>query len=113
MSNSRRYEILIPLKFNNGDPVPWTLIGDALVDLKRRFSAVSWETQIIHGIWQHQETEFRDDLVRVFVDVEDKPENREFFRAYKEQLKSRFRQIEVWLTSSTIEVLSEGTTTTS
>ena len=44
MSNSRRYEILLPLKFNDGQAVPWTLIGEALVDLRRRFGAVSWET---------------------------------------------------------------------
>ncbi len=105
MSNSRRYEILLPLKFNDGEPVPWTLIGDALVDLRRRFGAVSWETQIIHGIWQHQEAEFRDELVRVFVDVPDRPENRRFFSDLKEQLKSRFRQHDIWMTTYAIEVI--------
>ena len=83
MSNSRRYEILLPLKFNDAQPVPWTLIGDALVELRQRFGAVSWETQIIHGIWQHQEAEFRDELVRVFVDVPDRPETRQFFSDFK------------------------------
>ena len=105
MSNLRRYEILLPLKFNNGEPVPWTLIGDALVDLRRRFGAVSWETQIIHGIWQHQEAEFRDELVRVFADVPDRPENRQFFSDFKEQLKSRFRQHDIWMTTYPIEVI--------
>ena len=105
MSNSRRYEILLPLKFNDGEPVPWTLIGDALVDLRRRFGAVSWETQIIHGIWQHQEAEFRDELVRVFVDVPDAPESREFFDAFKERVKTRFRQIDIWMTTYLVEVL--------
>ena len=105
MSNSRRYEILLPLKFNDGEPVPWTLIGDALVDLRRRFGAVSWETQIIRGIWQHQEAEFRDELVRVFADVPDHPENRQFFADFKEQLKSRFRQHDIWMTTYPIEVI--------
>ena len=88
MSNSRRYEILLPLKFNDGEPVPWT-----------------WETQIIHGIWQHQEAEFRDELVRVFADVPDRPENRQFFADFKEQLKSRFRQHDIWMTTYPIEVI--------
>ena len=105
MSNSRRYEILLPLKFNDGQPVPWTLIGDALVGLRRRFGAVSWETQIIHGIWQHQEAEFRDELVRIFVDVPDHPENRKFFSDFKEQLKSQFRQLDIWMTTYPIEVI--------
>lgn len=25
MNNSRRYEILLPRKFNDGQPVPWSL----------------------------------------------------------------------------------------
>ena len=99
MSNSRRFEILLPRKFNDGQPVPWSLIGETLQELKQRFGAVSWETQIIHGIWQHQQTDFRDDLVRVFVDVPDRPEHRQFFQEYKERLKARFRQIDVWMTT--------------
>ena len=34
MSNSRRFEILLPLKFNDGQPVPWELIGETLQELK-------------------------------------------------------------------------------
>ena len=105
MSNSRRYEILLPLKFNDGQPVPWTLIGDTPVELRRRFGAVTWETQIIHGIWQHQEAEFHDELVRVFADVPDRPENRRFFSDFKEQLKSRFRQHDIWMTTYPVEVI--------
>lgn len=105
MSNSRRYEIPLPLKFNDGKPVPWTVIGDVLVELRRKFGAVSWETQIIHGIWQHQQAEFHDDLVRVFLDVEDVLENREFFVKLKDRLKVRFQQIEIWMTTFPIEVL--------
>ncbi len=48
---------------------------------------------------------FHDDLVRVFVDVLDVAENRAFFRQFKEQLKTRFRQIEIRMTTYPIEVL--------
>jgi hypothetical protein len=105
MSNSRRYEILLPLKFNDGQPVHWALIGEVLVELRGKFGAVSWETQIIHGVWQSQQAEFRDDLVRVFLDVEDLPANREFFIALKGRLKVRFQQLEIWMTTYPIEVL--------
>ena len=105
MNSSRRYEILLPLKFNDGQSVPWSLIGDTLVELRERFGAVSWETQIIHGVWQHQGVDFRDDLVRVFVDVPDRPENRQFFVHLKTQLKSRFNQLEIWMTTYPIEVI--------
>lgn len=105
MNKSRRYEILLPLKFNDGQPVPPALIGDTLVELRRRFGAVSWETQIIQGIWQHQGAEFRDELVRVFVDVADLPENREFFADLKGQLKTRFHQLDIWMITYPIEVI--------
>jgi hypothetical protein len=105
MSSSRRYEILLPLKFNDGHPVPWPLVGDALVELRKRFGAVSWETQIIHGIWQHQEAEFRDELVPAFVDVPDTADNRKFFSEFKERLKSQFRQHDIWMTTYLIEVI--------
>ena len=54
---------------------------------------------------QHQEAEFRDELVRVFADVPDRPENRQFFADFKEQLKSRFRQHDIWITTYPIEVI--------
>ncbi len=38
----------------------------------------------------------RDWNVRVFVDVADTPENRHFFVDYKERLKERFQQIDIW-----------------
>ena len=50
----RRYEILLPSRFNDGQPVPATLIADTLVELKQRFGSVSCETQIIRGQWTHQ-----------------------------------------------------------
>jgi hypothetical protein len=49
MSASRRYEILLPLRFNDGQQVPEELLSDALVELEQKFEAVSWETQIIRG----------------------------------------------------------------
>ena len=49
MSALRRYEILLPLRFNDGQSVPDALISDTLIELENRFGAVSWETQIIRG----------------------------------------------------------------
>ena len=42
---------------------------------------------------------YRDRLVRVFVDVPGTPENRQFFIRFKERLKERFQQLEIWLTT--------------
>lgn len=102
--SSRRYEILLPRWFNDQEPVPDELLADTLLELRERFKAVSSETQVIRGLWEHQEQIYCDELVRVFVDVLDTPESRQFFQEYKEQLKARFRQLEIWMTSFSIEI---------
>jgi hypothetical protein len=81
------------------------LVGETVLELRQRFGAVSAETQVIRGHWQHQGEVYRDELVRVFVDVPDSGETREFFVAYKEQLKARFRQLDIWMTTYPIEVI--------
>ena len=106
MSRSlRRYEILLPLRFNDGQPVPDDLVADTLLELEQKFGAVSSETQIIRGLWRREGESYRDDLGRVFVDVVDEPEHRHFFLEFKERLKSRFQQIDIWMTTYLIEVL--------
>jgi len=105
MSALRRYEILLPLQFNDGRPVPDKVTAETLVELRREFGAVSCETQVIRGLWESEGRVFRDQLARVFVDVPDTSANRQFFLEFKERLKERFTQIEIWLTSYPIERL--------
>lgn len=106
MSNSfRRYEILLPRQFNDGQPVPDELMAETLLDLRRQFGVVSTETQIIRGLWMHQGQSYRDELSRVFVDVPDTAESQQFFREFKDHLKVRFRQIDIWMTSHPIDII--------
>jgi hypothetical protein len=106
MSRSlRRSEVLLPLQFNDGQPVPDDLVADTLLELEQRFWAVSSETQTIRGLWRHEGESYRDDLIRVFVDVADQAEHRRFFLEFKERLKKRFQQIDIWMTTYPIEVL--------
>lgn len=95
----RRFEVLLPKRFNTGEPVPMDLIVETLLELESRFGAVSTETQTIQGFWRHEGESFRDELIRAFVDVPDLPEHRQFFEHYKDQLKSRFRQVDIWVTT--------------
>jgi hypothetical protein len=84
----RRFEILLPLRFNDGRSVPDDLIADTLLDLREQFGAVSCETQTIRGTWTFEAEVFRDDLVRVFVDTDDTPVSREYFIQLKDRLKT-------------------------
>jgi hypothetical protein len=105
MTSLRRYEILLPLLFNNGIPVPIALIEQTTLELQRRFGAVSWETQIVRGKWESSGMNYEDSLTRLFVDVPDTQENREFFVEFKATLKLRFDQLEIWITSHPLDVI--------
>ena len=85
--------------------MPDTLIGEALRELRQRFGAVTWETQIIRGAWEHEGEVYRDYLMHVIIDVQDTENNRRFFREVKEDLKTRFRQLDIWMTTHLIDVV--------
>ena len=85
-STFRRFEILLPPRFNDGKPVPNEVIADTLLEIELRFGAVSSETQTIKGYWHHHGQSYRDDLARLFIDVPDTPESIQFFRVFKERL---------------------------
>jgi len=66
---------------------------------------VSSETQVIQGQWCHLGELHRDELIRVFVDVPDTVENQQFFVDFKEQLKQRFQQLDIWMTTYPLDVI--------
>lgn len=106
MSKSfQRYEILLPLKHNDGRPVPRKFVGETIQELKQRFGAISAETQTIRGWWSSEGQDYQDDLVRVFLDVQDDEDTRKFFESFKQTLKVRFEQLDIWMTTYPVEVL--------
>ncbi len=105
MKGWRRYEILLPLRYNDGKRVPKALLAQIILELEERFVAVSCETQIIHGRWRSEGRAFRDDLMRVYVDAEATAEVKAFFVAFKDRAKGRLQQLEISLTSHAIEIL--------
>jgi hypothetical protein len=104
-SLQRPFEILVPLRFNDGTPVPEDLITETLLEVERQFGFVSTETQVIRGMWEHEGQSYRDELVRVFVDVPNQRKNREFFVRFKRRLKKRFRQLDLRMTTYLVEEL--------
>ena len=73
MSNKlRRFEVLLPTRFNDGREVPDELIADALDEIIERFATVSFYKDSVEGYWQHEGTLYRDDLGLIVVDVPNK-----------------------------------------
>ena len=100
----RRYEIILPTRYNDGTPVEESLYLLTNRELARQVGAVSFLPETIHGLWLHQGQSYEEENVRLFVDVEDTPENAAFFVRYKQQLKERFRQIDIWIVSYEIRL---------
>lgn len=103
-SRWRRFEVLLPLRFNDGRDVPGEWIAEAVLEIVDHFGAARYETQKVEGHWRHGGILYRDDLVRIVVDVPDSPRNRQWMKQFKDRWKVRLEQLELWMVSYRIEV---------
>jgi hypothetical protein len=103
-NKSRRYEVLLPVRFNDGRDVPDKVLGEAVNEVVAQFGAVSFHKQAVEGHWRHEETLFRDDLALLVVDLPDTAKNRKWMKAYKGRWKERLSQLEIWMVSYPIEI---------
>jgi hypothetical protein len=102
---SRRYELLLPLRYNEGTDVEDHKLQSTYQELVDRFGAATIQPQALQGRWTSEGLLYEDSLIRIFVDAPDTEETARFFRAYKETLKERFRQLEIWMTAHTVDVI--------
>lgn len=103
-SKLRRYEILLPLQFNDGRDIPSDWLADAVLEIVEQFDAASYETQNVEGHWRHLGVLYRDNLVKIVVDVADSEENRAWMREFKSRWKEKFEQLDLRLVSYVIDV---------
>ena len=101
----RRYEIHLPLKFNDGQPVGEELFYPTREELTAQFRAVSFQPNVIYGTWVHDGDRYEDELARFVVDVEDTPENLQFFVNLKKILIDRFKQIDIYIVSYPVDII--------
>ena len=100
-----RFEILLPLFFNDGRRVDVDTFLTTDEELINEFGATSNDRTVVHGRWTYGSITYSDQLARVRVDAEDTPANWENMRRIKEVLKVRFEQIEIWITAHRIELV--------
>jgi hypothetical protein len=92
------------LQFNDGREVPAEWLAEAVLEVVGHFGAASYETQKVEGHWRHGGVVYRDNLVRVVVDVPDSDQNRSWMREFKRRWKARLEQVELWVVSYRIEI---------
>ena len=92
-SKWRRFEVLLLLRFNDGRDIPAELVAEAVLEIVDHFGAASYETQKVEGHWRHGGILYRDDLVRVVVDVPDSARNRQWMKQFKDRWKVRLNSL--------------------
>jgi hypothetical protein len=103
-SKWRRYEILLPLQFNDGENIPDEWLGEANAEFVEHFGAASFETQVVQGQWTNAGRVYSDQLCKFVIDVQDISENKKWMKAYRDRWKARLRQIELCLVSFAIRI---------
>lgn len=101
----RRFEILLPLYYNDGRRIEKEKFTRTDEEFVAEFGATSTDNIVIRGRWKYQSTRYEDRLIRIRIDTEDTPENIAFFTKYKEILKTRFDQKDIWITAQHIDVI--------
>jgi hypothetical protein len=101
----RRYEILLPVRFNDGRLVSGELLEQTREELVAHFSGLQIQPHTVLGLWVYEGLRFEDELRRFTVDVEDTPENQQFFVSFKQKLLERFQQIEIYIASYPVDLL--------
>jgi hypothetical protein len=100
-----RYEILLPLCYNDGRPIEASSFHQTTQDLVEQFGAATISILPALGLWKYKGTLYDDELLRPRVDVPGSFAAHDFFRKYKEILKNRFDQIDIWISSYEIQIL--------
>ncbi len=91
----RRYEILRPIRYNDGSPVEEEKFSKTRCELVAKFGAVTKQAESIQGWWAHEGQIYEDRTLRLIVDAETSAENLGFLANFKGVLKARFRQIDI------------------
>jgi len=101
----RRYEILLPLTHNDGQPVSGELHEQIRESLVQRFKGLTFWPQSVRGMWVYKGARYDEELALVVVDVADTKPNRQFFAKLKATLLRKFEQIEIYIVSYPVDVL--------
>src|SRR5947209_753643 len=101
--NWRRYEVMLPLQFNDGREVPRKLLAEAVLEVIAQFGGATYYSQAIEGHWVQNGVHYRDNHAKLQVDVPETAKNRKWMREFKARWRERPEQLELWLVSFGIE----------
>ena len=75
------------------------------MEVTDQFGALSYNPHAIMGVWTQGGMRYEDELFRLTVDVDERPEPARFIAHLKAELLERFAQLEIYVVSYPIEVI--------
>jgi hypothetical protein len=87
--NLKRFEILLPLNYNDGRPIDREKFLLTNRELVQQFGAATVDTTRASGSWMYRGTLYEDLLMRIIVDSPEPDAAEAFLRRYKEVLTAK------------------------
>ena len=103
----KKYEIYLPLKYNDGREVEPEKLKHIREQLVAVFGAITVSSLAapFQGTWRYGGVEFIDDIIRFEIITEQDFRSNLFFKSFKEQLKRTLRQFDILITVQNIETI--------
>lgn len=103
----KRYEIYLPLKYNDGKEIEAEKFKQIREELIAMFGALTVSSLFapFQGRWKYGGVEFIDDIFKIEIITSDDRLAEKFFKNYKEHLKHFLEQIDILITEQEIKTI--------
>ena len=103
----KKYEIYLPLKYNDGAEIEAEKIKHIREALIAAFGAltVSSQSAPYQGRWKYGGVEFIDDIIKIEIIASGDRKTERFFTEFKKRLKRLLRQIDILITAQNIRTI--------
>ena len=103
----RKYDIYLPLKYNDGKRIEAQTIRSIKEELVNAFGAitVSSLSSPYQGTWKYGGVKFIDDIIKIEVVATNDRVTKKFFKEFKERLRQSLQQIDILITTHGIQVI--------
>ena len=103
----RRYEIYLPLNYNNGEPIESKKITAICDELALAFGAITISPLSAphQGRWKYGGVEYIDEIIKVEILASGDTVTKKFLKDFKARLKKDLLQVDILITTHGIQVI--------
>ena len=103
----KKYEIYLPLKYNDGSKIETEKIKQIREELVDVFGArtVSSQHAPYQGAWNYRGSDIVEDIIKIEIIAGADRKTQKFFRQFKERLKLMLKQIDVLIIAQDVRLI--------